>query len=135
MAKFEFGFEETWFRLIIKKLPDNPDLFQPKLVEKAQSILRVGKLKVGAAKVWAETAGIIHKKKQHYFLTPLGRLIAQHDPDFEEDGIWQAIHYNLARKESAAWLFTLINLSLTGLIGIDWKNRCGPVGIKIMINP
>ncbi len=105
MAKFEFGFEETWFRLIIKKLPDNPDLFQPKLVEKAQSILRVGKLKVGAAKVWAETARIIHKKKQHYFLTPLGRLIAHHDPDFEEDGIWQAIHYNLACKESAAWFY------------------------------
>ena len=59
MAKFEFGFEEAWFRLILKKLPDNPDLFLPKAVEKAQSILRVGKLKVGAAKAWAESAGII----------------------------------------------------------------------------
>ncbi len=105
MAEFKFGFEEQWFRLIIKRLPDNPNLFQPKFVEKAQSVLRVGKLKVGAAKVWAETAGIIHKKKQSYLLTPLGRLIARHDPDLEEDGIWHAIHYNLARKESAAWFY------------------------------
>jgi len=76
MAEFKFGFEEQWFRLIIKRLPDNPNLFQPKLVENAQSVLRVGKLKVGAAKVWAETAGIIHKKKQSYLLTPLVHRLA-----------------------------------------------------------
>lgn len=105
MAEFKFGFEESWFRLIIKKLPDNPDLFLPKAVEKAQTILRVGKLKVGAAKVWAESAGIIHKKKNQFLLTPLGELIARHDPELEEDGIWWAIHYNLARLNSPAWFY------------------------------
>jgi hypothetical protein len=106
MAKFEFGFEEAWFRLIIKKLPDNPDLFLPKAVEKAQTILRVGKLKVGAARAWAESAGIVCKKKSDFVLTPLGKIIALHDPDLEEDGIWWALHYNLSRISSPAWFYS-----------------------------
>ncbi len=106
MAKFEFGFEEAWFRLIIKKLPDHPDLFLPREVEKAQAILRVGKLKVGAAKTWAQSAGIILKQKNDFILSPLGQLIARHDPDLEEDGIWWLIHYRLARLESPAWFYS-----------------------------
>jgi len=105
MAKFEFGFEETWFRLIIKNLPQYPDLFAPKEIERAQTILRAGKLKIGAAKAWAETAGIIEKKKNHFVLSSLGRIIAKNDPEFEEDGIWWAIHYCLARKSSPAWFY------------------------------
>ncbi len=105
MAEFKFGFEESWFRLIIKKLPNNPDLFLPKSVEKAQNILKVGKLKVGAARVWAESAGIILKKEGTFILTPLGKIIARHDPDLEEDGIWWVFHYNLARTGSPAWFY------------------------------
>lgn len=105
MAEFKFGFEEAWFRLIIKKLPDHPDLFLPREVEKAQAILRVGKLKVGAARAWAESAGIILKKKNEFSLSPLGQLIARHDPDLEEDGIWWLIHYHLARSGSPAWFY------------------------------
>ncbi len=105
MAKFEFGFEEAWFRLIIKKLPDNPDLFLPKSVEKAQDLLRMGKLKVGAARAWAESAGIVCKKKGAFFITPLGQMIAHHDPDLEEDGIWWLFHYNLARTTSPSWFY------------------------------
>ncbi len=106
MAEFKFGFEEAWFRLIIKKLPDNPDLFFPKAVEKAQSILRIGKLKVGAARAWAEAAGLVRKKKKAFLLTPLGQIIAHHDPDLEENGIWWAFHYNLARPTSSAWFYS-----------------------------
>ena len=106
MAEFKFGFEEAWFRLIIKKLPDHPDLFLPRKVEKAQAILRVGKLKVGAARAWAQSADIIIKQKNDFFLSPLGRLIARHDPDLEEDGIWWLIHYHLARLESPAWFYS-----------------------------
>lgn len=106
MAKFEFGFEEAWFRLILKKLPDNPDLFLPKAVEKAQSLLRIGKLKVGAARAWAESAGIICKKKGVFLLTPLGQVIVEHDPDLEEDGIWWLFHYNLAKASSPAWFYS-----------------------------
>lgn len=105
MAEFKFGFEEAWFRLIIKKLPDHPDLFLPREVEKAQAVLRVGKLKVGAARAWAEIAGIILKRKNDFFLTPLGKLIARHDADLEEDGIWWLIHYHLARLDSPAWFY------------------------------
>ena len=105
MAEYKFGFEEAWFRLIIKKLPDNPDLFLPKAVEKAQTILRVGKLKVGAARAWAESAGIVCKKKSDFVLTPLGKIIALHDPDLEEDGLWWALHYNLSRLNSPAWFY------------------------------
>lgn len=107
MAKFEFGFEETWFRLIIKKINDHPDLFLPSAVEKAQTVLRIGKLKVGAARVWAESAGILQKEKQRFSLTPLGRLIARHDPDMDDDGIWWALHYNLARLDSSAWFYAV----------------------------
>ena len=106
MAEFKFGFEEAWFRLIIKKLPDYPDLFLPRAVEKAQAILRVGKLKVGAARVWAEAAGIVCKKKNEFYLTPLGKMIARHDSDLEEDGVWWVIHYNLARNSSSAWFYS-----------------------------
>jgi hypothetical protein len=106
MAKFEFGFEEAWLRLIIKKLPDNPDLFLPKAVEKAQSLLRIGKLKVGAARAWAESAGIVCKKKGAFQLTTLGQIIAKHDPDLEEDGIWWLLHYNLAKSSSPAWFYS-----------------------------
>jgi len=106
MAKFEFGFEETWFRLIIKNIPNHPELFLPKNVEEAQTILRVGKLKVGAARAWAESAEIICKKQGQFFLTPLGRIIARHDPELEENGIWWAIHYNLARINSPAWFYS-----------------------------
>jgi hypothetical protein len=107
MAKFEFGFEETWFRLIIKKISEHPELFLPSEVENAQTVLRIGKLKVGAARVWAETAGILQKKKQKFSLTPLGRLIARHDPDMDDDGIWWALHYNLARQDSPAWFYAV----------------------------
>ena len=106
MAEFKFGFEEAWFRLIIKKLPDHPDLFLPREVEKAQAILRVGKLKVGAAKAWAQSAGIILKQKNDFLLSPLGQLIARHDPDLDEDGIWWLIHYHLARLKSPAWFYS-----------------------------
>jgi len=108
MAEFKFGFKEAWFRLIIKKLPDHPDLFLPRAVEEAQTILRIGKTKVGAARIWAEIAGIIHKKKKNYYLTPLGKIIAQHDPDLDEDGIWWVIHYNLARNIDfkLAWFYS-----------------------------
>jgi len=106
MAKFEFGFDESWFRLIIKKLPENQELFIPKEVENAQRILRIGKLKVGAARVWAETADLIKKKNKTYGLTPLGRLISRFDPDMEEDGIWWAIHCHLARSTSPAWFYS-----------------------------
>jgi hypothetical protein len=105
MAKFEFGFDEIWFRLIIKNLPDHPDLFVPKNTEKAQTILRAGKLKVVAAKAWAESAGIIEKKKKYFALSRLGEMIAKNDPEFEENGIWWMIHYNLARKVSPAWFY------------------------------
>lgn len=107
MAKFEFGFEETWFRLIIKKISEHPDLFLPSTVEKAQAVLRIGKLKVGAARVWAEAAGIIEKKKQKFLLTPLGRLIGRHDPDMDDDGIWWTLHYNLSRQNSPAWFYAI----------------------------
>ena len=105
MAKFEFGFEEAWFRLIIKKIPDHPNLFLPSAVEQAQTILRVGKLKVGAARAWAEAAGIVTKRKNQFVLTPLGHLIKHHDPDMDDDGIWWALHYNLARQDSPAWFY------------------------------
>jgi len=106
MAEFKFGFEEAWFRLILKKLPNNPDLFLPKAVAKAQSLLRIGKLKVGAARAWAESAGIVCKKKEGFQLTPLGLIIAHHDPDLEEDGIWWLFHYNLAKATSPAWFYS-----------------------------
>ncbi|MBU4261960.1 MAG: DUF4007 family protein [Proteobacteria bacterium] len=105
MAKFEFGFEEAWLRLIIKKIPNHPNLFLPSAVEQAQTILRVGKLKVGAARAWAEAAGVIIKKKKQFILTPLGNLIKHHDPDMDDDGIWWALHYNLARQNSPAWFY------------------------------
>jgi|GEM_PF-1569676 len=105
MAKFEFGFEEVWFRLIIKNLAAHPDLFMPSSVEKAQRILRMGKLKVGAARAWGEAAGLITKKKGQFLLTTLGQLIAHHDPDMDDDGIWWALHYNLARQGSPAWFY------------------------------
>jgi len=107
MAEFKFGFEETWFRLIIKKITEHPDLFLPGAVEKAQTVLRIGKLKVGAARVWAESAGILQKKKQQFSLTPLGEMIARHDPDMDDDGIWWALHYNLARQNSPAWFYAV----------------------------
>ena len=107
MAEFKFGFEESWFRLIIKKLPENPDLFSTKAdaVQNAQSLLRIGKLKVGAARVWAIAAGIIKKSKNDYILSDLGKTIAEFDPQMEEDGIWWLIHYNLARQKSTAWFY------------------------------
>src|SRR5208283_2786660 len=106
MAEFKFGFDELWFRMIIKKLPDNPDLFAPREVENAQQILRIGKLKVGAARIWAEAAGLIQKRRAGYGLTPLGMVAASFDPDLTEDGIWWILHYNLARIHSAAWFYS-----------------------------
>lgn len=105
MAEFKFGFEEAWLRLIVKKIPDYPTLFLPSAVEEAQTILRVGKLKVGAARAWAEAAGIVTKRKNQFILTPLGNLIRRHDPDMDDDGIWWALHYNLARQGSPAWFY------------------------------
>jgi hypothetical protein len=106
MAKFEFGFEELWFRMIIKKLPGNPELFAAKEVENTQQVLRIGKLKVGAARIWAEAAGLIKKERKGHVLTPIGRAIAKFDPDMEEDGIWWLIHYNLASADSSAWFYS-----------------------------
>jgi len=106
MAEFKFGFEDSWFRLILKNLPNHPDLFSVKSVEKAQSILRIGKLKVGAARNWAEAAGIIYKNKFSYELTPLGKIIQTHDPDMDEDGLWWALHYNLSKQNSPAWFYS-----------------------------
>lgn len=106
MAEFKFGFTEAVLRLILKKLPDNPDLFLPKAVEKAQSLLRVGNLQVGAARAWAESACLVIKKKGAFQLTPLGQIIAKHDPNLEEDGVWWLLHYNLAKTSSPAWFYS-----------------------------
>jgi hypothetical protein len=64
MAEFKFGFDELWFRMIIKKLPEHPGLFAGKEVENAQQVLRIGKLKVGAASIWAEAAELIKKETE-----------------------------------------------------------------------
>lgn len=56
--------------------------------------------------LWAQNAGIILKKKNDFFLSPLGQLIARHDPNLEEDGIWWLIHYHLACSESPAWFYS-----------------------------
>lgn len=105
MAEFKFGFEEAWFRLIIKNINKYPKMFQASFVEEAQLILRIGKLKVGAARVWAEAAGIIEKIGQEFKLTPLGSLIRRRDPDMDDSGIWWVLHYNLASKNSTAWFY------------------------------
>lgn len=140
MAKFEFGFDKSWFRLIIKNLPGTPDLFssKPDAVEHAQTVLRIGKLKVGAAKVWAETAGIIQRKKKTYVLSPLGRLIATYDPQLEEDGIWWAIHYHLAEKESLAWFYAFYmnlfdhNVFDTNTLETELRNYWNETNAKTM---
>lgn len=108
MAKFEFGFEESWFRLIIKLLPDNPFLFSHSdgQAQNTQTLLRIGKTKVGAAKVWADCAGIIEKHKKAHHLTLLGTIISKYDRDMDEDGIWWAIHYNLSKANSPAWFYS-----------------------------
>lgn len=106
MAKFEFGFDELWFRMLIKKLPDHPELFSRNELENAQQILRIGKLKVGATRIWAEASGLIQKERGGHILTPLGKSILRFDPEMEEDGVWWIIHYNLARKDSVAWFYS-----------------------------
>ena len=106
MAEFKFGFDELWFRMIIKKLPDYPELFAVKEISNAQQVLRIGKLKVGAVRTWAEIAGLIKKKGKDHVLTPLGMAVAKFDPDMEEDGLWWLIHYNLARLDSPAWFYS-----------------------------
>jgi len=100
-----FGFEERWIRLLLKNIPDHPDIFWNDRMEDAQYLLGgLGNRQVLALKDWARAIGLIIEEKKEkqakFVLTPLGKIITQYDPKLDENGTFWAIHHNLCLSEN-----------------------------------
>lgn len=102
MALTSFGIREKWLRMLIKVIPVYPDIFtglsNTERMEEAQYQLGgLGNKQVPAVKDWGVGIGLIEKDSEsNYQLTPFGKIIAKYDPQFEEQGTFWAIHYNLS---------------------------------------
>ena len=101
MALTSFGIREKWLRMLLKVLPEHPDIFSclsnEERMEDAQYLLGgIGNKQVPAIKDWCVGIGIIEKyDESNYALTSLGKIILEYDPMLEEQGTLWAIHYNL----------------------------------------
>jgi hypothetical protein len=109
MALTSFGIREKWLRMLIKVLPSHPDIFtsltNKERMEEAQYLLGgIGNKQVPAIKDWGIGIGLIERydsaNETKYSLTSLGKIIAQYDPQFEEQGTLWTIHYNLCANSS-----------------------------------
>jgi len=108
-----FGFEERWMRMLIKRIPDYPDLFEPSKISDAQSILGgLGNRQVLALRDWGLGCEILVKQPNGTFsLNKLGRILHEHDPDLEELGSFWAIHHNLCMNIKGIWFYSVYSNS------------------------
>lgn len=97
-----FGFERRWLSKSFRTLEEHPDIFSESNNEEAQVVLGVGKRQVLAIEYWLKCLGFTSKSNQETALTPLGTIVKQMDPQFEERETWLAIHYQLSRDRDAA---------------------------------
>ena len=101
MALTSFGIREKWLRMLIRVLPKFPDIFNnltnKERMEEAQYQLGgVGIKQVSPIKEWGVGCGLIEKNAEsNYVLTTLGKIIAEYDPQFEQQGTFWVMHYNL----------------------------------------
>ena len=111
-----FPVREGWLHKGLKLLVEEPELL---VDEYSHDWLGVGKNMSRSIKYWLVVTGIAHrestKKAAPLTTTPLGELIWERDPYFNEPGTLWALHVNLLQpgsfSESWVWFFNEFNLA------------------------
>lgn len=97
-----FGFERLWFSRSIRRIVENPDLFEKEHIADAQYSLGLGNRQVLAVEYWLKCARLIQRDGNNTSLSGFGDLVWTFDSQLEEPETWFAIHYHLASARQAA---------------------------------
>lgn len=103
-----FGFEKAWIARSLRLLAEQPDLLERRRVPEAVTELGIGNRKVLALRFWLRTMGLADINPSPPRLTVLGQVVRAYDPELDEPGTWQMLHWRLARVPdgaSAYWHF------------------------------
>ena len=98
-ASSTFGFEFSWFIKALSLIPNNKLFFKDK--KEAQYILGIGNKKVEALEKWLLSAELTVKYKEDKqfvtYLSPLGEIIKEYDPNFYDYNTLAIILYHLSK--------------------------------------
>jgi hypothetical protein len=108
-----FGFEKEWLVKLMKTIDRNPDIFER---DDNQILLGMGNRKINALYTWAKGMEIIDGNKKSTRLTPIGRLIKEHDEYLSDYGTWIVLIHNLSVCPPHSpvlfyWFFNEFNMS------------------------
>ncbi|GEM_PF-2076737 len=98
-----FRFERALVSKLLMKFANTPKLSRNEIMER----LGVGNQKAGAMIAWLGMTGLRDNKSRE--LTPLGELLLEHDPYFEDINTLWLLHYQLASNPSAEVWYLLTN--------------------------
>ena len=112
-----FGFEINWFIRVLNLLPNNRCLFIDK--QDAQYTLGIGNAKIIALESWLLSAELTVKCKENKqfvtYLSPLGEIIKEHDPNFYDYNTLAVVSYHLSKgpkkqgSEVVYWYMNRLN--------------------------
>lgn len=104
-AHSTFYLRKGWLHKGIKEIKKNPKVFWDKSINPMDEF-GIGSNMVSSLRYWMQATGIAEEffenKSRAMRLTPIGEVIWEHDPYFEEDGTWFYIQYMLASNKNMA---------------------------------
>lgn len=98
-----FRFERALVSKLLMEFANTPKLSRNEVMER----LGVGNQKAGAMIAWIAMTGLRDNKSRE--LTPLGDLVLEHDPYFEDVNTLGLLHYQLASNPNAEVWYLLTN--------------------------
>ena len=98
-----FRFERAFVSKLLMEFANTPKLSRNEVMER----LGVGNQKAGAMIAWIGMTGLRDNKSRE--LTPLGDLVLEHDPYFEDINTLWLLHYQLASNPDAEVWYLLTN--------------------------
>ena len=122
-----FRFERALVSKLLMEFANTPKLSRNEVMER----LGVGNQKAGAMIAWIAMTGLRDNKSRE--LTPLGDLVLEHDPYFEDVNTLGLLHYQLASNPNAEVWYLLTNKFLpnyTAFTDGDAVNFLVSLGIR-----
>ena len=103
-----FTIREGWLSKGLRQVSRDPEVF---LKDDATEVLGVGSAMVKSIRFWMQATGLTTEPasgRRKQTLTPLGELILQYDPYFEDDYSLCQAHYHLATNPSLSTVWYLL---------------------------
>lgn len=115
-----FYMRSGWVTKIIDAIRTDDMIFSPNKEEEAVDSIGVGRVMIKAMRYWSVVLGISYEAKVQrgvvHKLTPLGNIIADHDPYCQDIGTLWLLHRNLSSDIDNAtawfWAFNQSNLNM-----------------------